>query len=401
MRFALFYHSLASDWNHGNAHFLRGIASELQTRGHRVEVYEPEEGWSRTNLLKEQGEEALSSFRKTYPALSNTFYDVETLDLVKALEDADVVIVHEWTHPDLIYRIGELRKNGGAFRLFFHDTHHRAATDPTYIESHLDLSHYDGVLAYGEALRQVYLEHGWARRVWTWHEAADTRVFRPQRRAHNKEGDLVWIGNWGDDERTSALERFLLGPTRSLKLQTVVHGVRYPPEARHALEGAGIDYRGWAPNHKVPEIFSRFRTTIHIPRKAYCEVLPGIPTIRVFEALACGIPLVIASWEDAEGLFTPGKDFLVAESEEEMTGHLRMLLHESDLREELATHGRETILQRHTCAHRVDELMAILDELQAGGGMNGRVESTGSVKGQAEKPRAKSHDHTREPPNLE
>ena len=57
----------------------------------------------------------------------------------------------------------------------------------------------------------------------------------------------------------------------------------------------------------MPEVFARFRVTVHVPRRPYVEALPGIPTIRVFEALACGIPLVCAPWDDAEGLFTPGR----------------------------------------------------------------------------------------------
>ena len=49
---------------------------------------------------------------------------------------------------------------------------------------------------------------------------------------------------------------------------------------------------------------------MHVPRGPYAEALPGIPTIRVFEALACGIPLVSAPWDDCEGLFQPGRDYL-------------------------------------------------------------------------------------------
>ena len=51
MRIVMFYHSLLSDWNHGNAHFLRGIVSELLSRDHDVQVYEPQEAWSLQNLL--------------------------------------------------------------------------------------------------------------------------------------------------------------------------------------------------------------------------------------------------------------------------------------------------------------------------------------------------------------
>jgi len=51
MHFVMFYHSLVSDWNHGNAHFLRGVVRELLARGHRVDVYEPQHGWSLACLL--------------------------------------------------------------------------------------------------------------------------------------------------------------------------------------------------------------------------------------------------------------------------------------------------------------------------------------------------------------
>ncbi len=89
------------------------------------------------------------------------------------------------------------------------------------------------------------------------------------------------------------------------------------------------------------------------------EVLPGIPTIRVFEALACGIPLVCSPWDDAEGLFTPGQDFLIARDGPEMQRHLRTLLTDAAQARALAEHGLRTICARHTCAHRVDELLGI------------------------------------------
>ena len=103
--------------------------------------------------------------------------------------------------------------------------------------------------------------------------------------------------------------------------------------------------------------------TVHVPRRPYVEALPGIPTIRIFEALACGIPLVSAPWNDAEGLFTPGEDFLVARSGVKMQAHLAALKADSDLARELAAHGLATILSRHTCAHRVNELLGIYEEI--------------------------------------
>jgi spore maturation protein CgeB len=270
-------------------------------------------------------------------------------------------VVHEWIEQVLVQRIGAHRRAHRDYRLLFHDTHHRCVTQPQDMADY-DLRHYDGVLAFGSVIRDLYRKMGWARRAWTWHEAADHRVFRPIA-GQPREGDLVWIGNWGDDERTAELHEFLLGPVKDLGLKARVHGVRYPQQALDALRGAGIAYGNWLPNYEAPQVFARYGVTVHVPRRPYVQALPGIPTIRVFEALACGIPLVSAPWDDCEGLFEPGEDFLVARNGAEMRKHLRAVLHEPQLAAQLAGHGRKTILARHTCAHRVDELLAIYAEL--------------------------------------
>jgi spore maturation protein CgeB len=361
MRVIVFCHSLVSDWNHGNAHFLRGVCTDLLSRGHEVQVYEPAKAWSLANLVAEHGTAPLQGFARAYPQLRSTSYEADRLDLDTVLADADLVLVHEWSEHALVKRIGAHRKENRHYRLLFHDTHHRAVTEPSSMAAY-DLTHYDGVLAFGSAIRDLYRRNGWCERAWTWHEAADHRVFRPMP-GTPREGDLVWIGNWGDDERTAELHEFLLEPVKSLGLKARIHGVRYPQHALDALRDAGIEYGNWLPNYEAPGVFARYAVTVHVPRRPYVQALPGIPTIRVFEALACGIPLVSAPWDDCEGLFEPGADFLVARNGQEMRERLRAVLHDADLARELAEHGRRTILARHTCAHRVDELLEIYAEL--------------------------------------
>jgi spore maturation protein CgeB len=363
MRIVIFCHSLVSDWNHGNAHFLRGVVGELIARGHSVQVFEPKDAWSLRNLVAEHGRAPLRRFARRFPMLRSRRYNARTLDLDAALADADLVLVHEWNDHALVRRIGEHRRDGGRYRLLFHDTHHRSVTDRAAMSAY-DLRHYDGVLAFGRIIRDLYLERGWAARAWTWHEAADLRLFRPQPR-RTRDGDLVWIGNWGDDERTAELEEFLLDPVRDLGLRARVHGVRYPEPAQRRLARAGIDYRGWLANYDAPQVFARHRVTVHVPRRPYASALPGIPTIRVFEALACAIPLVSAPWDDVEGLFSPGEDFLVARNGAQMRHHLRAVLGDPQLAAALAERGHATIVKRHSCAHRVDELLAIHRELSA------------------------------------
>ena len=284
----LFYQSLISDWNHGNAHFLRGVATELLARGHKIEIYEPRNSWSVKNLLAENGWAAVVEFEHAYPQLDSIRYDLDHLDLSRALGEADLVMVHEWNEPELIKRVGDYRRTRGDFVLLFHDTHHRIAGHPNLPFS---LEYYDGVLAYGQVLTEKYLRNGWAECAWTWHEAADVRVFHPLPNIP-RTLDLVWIGNWGDDERTAELHEFLIEPVKQLRVHAEVYGVRYPAEAVAALAEAGIHYRGWLPNYRVPEVFAASRLTLHVPRRPYVRDLPGIPTIRPFEALACGVPLI-------------------------------------------------------------------------------------------------------------
>jgi spore maturation protein CgeB len=353
MRFLFFVHSLVSDWNHGNAHFLRGVVRELIVRQHDVCVYEPEEGWSRTHLLAEgNGAEAIGEFERMFPELESVTYSRD-LDLHAAVARADVVLVHEWNEPELIAALAALPRRRPQL-LLFHDTHHRLVTAPQTVPWR-SLREYDGVLAFGRSLRDLYLARGWARQAWTWHEAADVRVFRTLDVQPTR--DVVWIGNWGDEERTAELHEFVIEPVRNLGLSGTVYGVRYPEPARRALAAAGLRYGGWLPNHRVPQVFAKHRVTVHVPRRAYAQLLPGVPTIRPFEALACGIPLVCSPWQDTERLFSPD-DFAVARDGGEMEAQLRAAL------DAPRGAGLRTIRSRHTCAHRVDELLTIVDSLR-------------------------------------
>ena len=267
MRIVMFYHSLLSDWNHGNAHFLRGVVAEFKARGHETLVYERRDAWSVQNLIAEKGEGAADALTEIYPDLCSIRYDAATLDLNKALEGADLVLVHEWNDHDLIARIGRHRARQGEYVLLFHDTHHRAVTDPESIVAY-DLTHYDGVLAFGKVISDLYRERRWAENVWTWHEAADIRIFGP-RTGIAHEGDLVWIGNWGDGERTAELQEFLIDPVHDLAFSARIYGVRYPASAHHELRLAGIQYAGWLPNYRAPEVFAAFSMTVHV-RGAIC-----------------------------------------------------------------------------------------------------------------------------------
>ena len=359
MKCVLFYHAFTSCWNNGNAHFLRGYARELHALGHEVVVFEPIDGWSRLNAIREGGSHAMDDIPALFSGIDIRRYDT-SLDLARALDGADLVIVHEWNSPDLIAQIGRRRVQGGSFTLLFHDTHHRAVSAPDEL-AQFDLDGFDGVLAFGEVLRQIYLKLGWADRVFTWHEAADVALYHPLPQVERTD-DLVWIGNWGDGERSAELNEFLVKPVAELKLRASVHGVRYSDDALNTIRSAGIRYGGWLPAHWAPVAFAGARATIHVPRGPYV-LLPGIPTIRVFEALACGIPLVSAPWSDTEGLFPEGAYLSVADGAQ-MKHALRTVIDDPEFSAAMVATGLKVIQDRHTCRHRAEQLIDIVTDLR-------------------------------------
>ena len=369
LRLGYFAHTLRSDWNNGNAHFLRGLMRALRAYGHEVTTYEPEYEWSIDNLRTEAaGQRSLEGFLETYSELDVQLYSTDEISNPASLElwherlrGTEIVILHEWNPPELAALLLSLRETIG-FKLLFHDTHHRASSSPEQMARY-GLERFDGILAFGEALRSVYRTQFGLERVWTLHEAADTTVFHPLAGVERKP-EMVWIGNWGEGERSEEIRRFLLEPASRLRdiAHTTIFGVRYPADGLASLHICGVAYGGYLANLEAPAVYARAMATVHIPRQQYSAVMRGIPTIRVFEALACGIPLVSAPWEDTEQLFRDG-DFLWARSTGEMTAALRRLLTDRAAAEEQAARGRETVMARHTCSHRAAELTAICEEI--------------------------------------
>ncbi len=361
-----FAHSWVSDWDHGSVHFLRGLARELVRQGHKVRCFEQLGSWSLTNLVRTEGEAAIAAideFHKTFPKLDIRFYnDDETLPdfAAQELRHADIVIIHEWTEPRVANAILAMKQECG-FRVLLHDTHHRAYTRPAdVLQFHLHL--FDGVLAFGEAVRKLYSDGFGVANAWTFHEAADVEHFAPV--PLPKKNDVLWIGNWGDDERTRELEEFLIAPAAALPERSfVAFGVRYPEDAVVRLQRAGIDYRGYLPNLRGPRVYGESRLALHVPRQPYANGLSGIPTIRMFEALACGAALVCSPWTDTEALFHPGEDHIVVQEGRAMKSEIQHLLHDEGARRQLAAAGVKTIRARHTCRHRAEQLESIFEEL--------------------------------------
>lgn len=367
MRIVIFSHSLISDWNNRNAHFMRGVASELLARGHDVRLYEPSDSCCLSQLLRERGVGAVAAFHDAYPQLSCVLFDAVEPELERLIQGAQLVLVDNWNTRELIGRLGRLRARASDFRLLLHHTPAPSASAVTPE----DLQHYDGVLVCANALRERYAKQGFTN-VYVWHEAADTRVFMPLPPQEPRR-DLVWIGNWGGELCSSQLQSYVLEPSAALQLTADFYGAHYPDAAARQLATFGARYRGALYNFEVARVFASHRATVHVPRAPFSHAQPEPPPIRVFEALACGIPLVCAPWRDEDGLFAPGEDYLIARDAEHMQQQLRAVLHDPALAAERVARGLATIARRHTCAHRVDELLTMHTRITGRPAVNAQV----------------------------
>src|SRR5262249_47782457 len=153
LRVVLFSPSLVSDRGQESVHFLRGVVGELIARGHDVHVHQPVDEWVLQEHVARKGDP--THLPPSCAGASIHDDTRENLDLEQALDGANLVLVHDRTEPWLIASLGAHRARHRGYRLLFHDTSHRSASDPESL-ARLDLSAYDGVLVLGSSVRDRY-----------------------------------------------------------------------------------------------------------------------------------------------------------------------------------------------------------------------------------------------------
>ena len=304
-RIVYFTHSLQSCWNHGNAHFLRGVLRELIARGHDGRGVRAAGNWSLANLIEMRARPGWSRFAGCIPELSSTSVAPDAA-LEPLVDGAHLVIVHEWNDHALVAALGRACAPGAApsaccsTTLIIARSARRRRCAPTTCQA---------MTACWRSARRCArsIAAGAGRAAsGTWHEAADTRLFHPPAEEGERAG-LVWVATGATASATAELERFLFAPAAAAGWRSDIYGVRYPGRSAGDAGRARRALSRLAPNARAPAIFARHLATVHVPRRYYATILPGIPTIRVFEALACGSRLVSAPWDDAEHLFRPAR----------------------------------------------------------------------------------------------
>ena len=356
MRFVIFGLTVSSSWGNGHATLWRGLWRALAKRGHSIVFFERDVPYYADHrdvsalpggelVLYRNWEENLERARR-------------------ALHDADVAMVTSYC-PDGIAATALLGDAAPAAVKVFYDMdtpvtleNVRAGRDVAYIGPR-GLADFDLVLSYtgGACLADLQtLLH--AKRVATLYGHVDPAQHHRVAPQPQYVSDLSYLGTYAAD-RQAALESLFIEPARRLAQRSfLIGGAQYPADFPWT---ANIRFVRHLPPPEHPAFFSSSRLTLSVTRRAMAEN-GWCPSGRLFEAAACGTPVLSDWWDGLDTFFTPGREILVARTTADAIAALEL----SDAEvARIASDARERTLAEHTSERRVQELERLVEGARA------------------------------------
>jgi spore maturation protein CgeB len=350
-RLVVFGLTITSSWGNGHATTFRGLLREFAQRGHEVVFVERDVPWYAGNRDMPQ-----PPFCKTI--LYRSLDELKSLDV---LDGADFVILGSYV-PDGC-EVGEWILSESRCPIAFYDIDtpvtlaKLAREDYEYVNPSL-ISRFSMYLSFtgGPTLRFIEQEYGSpaARPLYC---SFDPALYYPDERPIKY--DLGYMGTYSDD-RQPPLERLMLDAARSWPGGNfVVAGPQYPESIV------------WPPNverltHLEPKFHREFYSsqlfTLNITRSDMIRA-GWSPSVRLFEAAACGVPIISDYWHGLDDFFKIGSEILVSNSGQQTLQYIRET--PADKRAELTDLARKRVIEEHTAAHRAEELETHLEEALA------------------------------------
>ena len=350
MRIVILGLSITSSWGNGHATTFRGLVRELTASGHDVLFLERDQPWYAGNRDLPNPPYGETQLYKSVAELKRRFAD--------DVRDADCVIVGSYV-PDGI-TVGEWVTEHARGVTAFYDIDTPVTLSALqrggceYLSREL-VARFALYLSFtgGPTLRTIEREYGsaMARALYC---SVDPAMYFPERVP--QKWVLGYLGTYSDD-RQPTVDCLLIQPAVRLKgEQFVVAGPMYPESIQ------------WPPNveritHLEPkhhrEFYNAQRFTLNVTRADMIRAGYS-PSVRLFEAAACGTPIISDEWAGLSELFEPRREILIASTTEDMVEILQEMP-ESDARE-IGHRARERVLAEHTAAHRAAELVAYIDE---------------------------------------
>ena len=342
--------SITSSWGNGHATTYRGLVRELARRGHDVLFLERDVEWYRANR-------DLPS-----PPFGRTVLYEDTADLLDRfggdLRTADLAIVGSYVSDGAAVGAWVTREASGVSAFYDIDTpvtlSKLARGDCEYLTPAL-VSRYDLYLSFtgGPTLERLERELGspMARPLYC---AVDPELYYPEPTAAH--WDLGYMGTYSAD-RQPTIERLLLEPALQLpEARLVVAGPQYPTDVRWPANVERIEH---LPPDGHRAFYNRQRWTLNVTR-ADMIAAGWSPSVRLFEAAACGTPIVSDRWDGIESVLAPGREIALADGPADVLRLLRDVPERE--RQAMGERARARVLAEHTAAHRAGQLEGYVEE---------------------------------------
>lgn len=356
MKLVIFGLTVSSSWGNGHATLWRGLIRALSKRGHAVVFFEKDVPYYASHRdLSQMSEAGLILYRDWQDILAKAHFH---------LADADVAMVTSYC-PDGIAASELVLSSDRSLRVFYDlDTpvtlnSLRNGNQLSYIGSS-GLRDFDLVLSYtgGGALQELQKELG-ARTVAPLYGSVDPATHYPVRPTEAYRAHFSYLGTYAED-RQAALEKLYIEPARRLpNKKFLIGGAQYP------------DKFPWAPNiffvrhvapAEHPQFYCSSAITLNVTRRAMAE-MGYCPSGRLFEAAACGVPILSDYWKGLEQFFEPGKEILIARDAEDAVSALSLPAHELA---RIAASARERALAEHTSEKRAEDFERAVQDASAG-----------------------------------
>jgi spore maturation protein CgeB len=344
--------SITSSWGNGHATTFRGLVRELSRRGHDVLFLERDVPWyaaARDLPRPPFGRTALYS---SLEELKNNF--------TAKIAEADCTILGSYVPQGIAVGEWMLEEAGGLTSFYDIDTPVTLARlergECEYLSRDL-IPRFDLYLSFtgGPTLDLLELEYG-APAARPLYCSVDPQHYFPE--AVEKKWSLGYLGTYSADRQPS-LESLLLAPACMLpQMRFVVAGPQYPGAIVWPANVTRIEH---LPPAAHRSFYNAQRFTLNVTR-ADMRRAGYSPSVRLFEAAACGTPVISDRWEGLEEFFTPGSEIFVAESAAAVVDILRGLPDEEAAR--VGERARARIMAGHTAADRARELETYLHQLQ-------------------------------------
>jgi spore maturation protein CgeB len=356
MRFVIFGLTVSSSWGNGHATLWRGLWRALARRGHQLVFFERDVPWyaGARDLVELPGGELV-----LYPD-----WDAVRARARRELAAADVAMVTSYCPDGIAATELLVEASSTALRVFYDlDTPVtletlQAGRSVPYIGAR-GLRDFGLVLSYtgGAALGQLRLLLG-AREVHTLYGHVDPQVHCRVPARDNYRSALSYLGTYAAD-RQAALQDLLIEPARLRPERTfLIGGAQYPADFPWT---DNIRFVRHMPPSEHAAFFSSSRLTLSVTRRAMAQN-GHCPSGRLFEAAACGTPVLSDWWEGLDAFLAPGHEILVARSTQEALAALDL---EDAQLARIARDARDRVLAEHTSDHRAAELERLLEDARA------------------------------------